>query len=106
MAFLLRWWQSLLHALSKGGGKEDGWVEPGNEITRAILTGSLAGLPAFEFVTEELLATSVPGEPRVVEAEQPMVVDVPDVAVDEPAAEQQDEAPAPRTKKRRGRRAA
>ena len=100
MAFLLRWWQSFLHALSLGvGGKNDGWVEPGNEITRAILSGAVTGLPMLQAEAVEIPEVKAPGLPLVTEA--------PGEVIEEPAAaEQQREAPATRPRKRRGRRAA
>lgn len=100
MAFLLRWWQSFVHALSLGGGaKNDGWVEPGNEITRAILSGAVTGLPMLRAEAVEL--------PEIMALGLPLVTEAPGEVLEEPAAaEQQREAPATRTRKRRGHRAA
>ena len=106
MAFLLRWWQSFLHTLSfSGGGQGDGWVEPGNEITRAILSGDVGALPALQLEAAE--ATQMADyDPRPAQADAPVSADVADEALDAPAAEEQREAPATRTRKKRGRRAA
>ena len=105
MAFLARWWQSFLHTLSLGKGeRDDGWVEPGNEITRTILSGAIV-LPALQFEAVELPVAASEAS-RLAETAQPPVADAPDVPVEAPAAAQQREAPATRTRKRRGRRAA
>ena len=106
MAFLLRWWQSFLHTLSfSGGGQGDGWVEPGNEITRAILSGDVGALPALQLEAAE--ATQMADyDPRPAQADAPVSADVADEALEAPAAEEQREAPATRTRKKRGRRAA
>jgi len=108
MAFLLRWWQSFLHVLSVGGGhRDDGWVEPGNQITRAILSGAIGNLPMLVMETTELPAVGVSEDPRPVEMDETLVAETPDERVETPAAtEQQRGTPATRTRKRRGRRAA
>ncbi|MEP7215503.1 MAG: hypothetical protein ABI782_04570 [Anaerolineaceae bacterium] len=108
MALLLRWWQSLLQALSLGGGnRDDGWVEPGNDITRAILSGTIGGLPTFLIDGAELPAAAVAEDPRPAESDESLVAERRDVPEEVPApAEHQRGAPATRTRKRRGHRAA
>ena len=108
MAFLLRWWRSFLDALSLGGGnRTDGWVEPGNEITRAILSGAISDLPAFLIGAAELPTTVVADDPRPAESAESLAAELRDVPVEAPPApEQQRVAPATRTRKRRGRHAA
>lgn len=107
MAFVFRWWQSFLHALSLGGNsKDDGWVEPGNEITRAVLSGAVMGLSRLGFETIEVPAIAVAEELVAVEHDLPTVEELPGVEVEAPAAAQQREAPTTRTRKRRGHRAA
>lgn len=46
MAWMFRWLDHLLTRLRPSSGN-DGWVEPGNAITRAILSGAVAQLPAI-----------------------------------------------------------
>ncbi|MEP6870555.1 MAG: hypothetical protein ABI939_01765 [Anaerolineaceae bacterium] len=108
MAFLLRWWQSFLDALSLGGGdRNDGWVEPGNDITRAILSGAISDLPTFLSGAAELPTTAVADDPGPTESAEPLAAELRDVPVEAPPVpEQQREAPATRTRKRRGRHAA
>lgn len=106
MAFLLRWWQSFLQALTRGGSdKESGWVEPGNDITRAILTGGVPALPGLLFETNGLAEQTLAEEPPLVETGLPVEPDSPDAAIEAPAAEEQAEAPATRTRKKRWRAA-
>ena len=45
MAWMLRWWQALLAKLQSRDA-DLRWVEPGNAITRAILSGAVPPLPA------------------------------------------------------------
>ena len=107
MAFVFRWWQSLLHALSLGGsGKDDGWVEPGNEITRAVLSGAVMGLSRFQNETIEVSAIAVAAALVPTEPDLPIVEHLSGVEVEALAAEQQREAQTIRPRKRRGHRAA
>ena len=46
MSWMFRWLDHLLTRLRPSSGNE-GWVEPGNAITRAILSGAVAQLPAI-----------------------------------------------------------
>lgn len=108
MAFLFRWWRSLLQALSFGeGNRDDGWIEPGNEITRVVLSGAISGLPTFLIEAAEPPATGVSEDPRPRESGESLVAELADVPVEAPSTpEQQGGAPATRTRKRRGRHAA
>jgi len=49
---LARWRESL----------GDQWVEPSNEVTRAVLSGSLGGLPAFGSVATAAVEMGAPVE--------------------------------------------
>ena len=46
MSWIFRWLEHLLARLPRSRGDGDGWVEPSNAITRAILAGSVGQLPA------------------------------------------------------------
>lgn len=99
MAFLVRWWQSFLRALSSANSdRDDGWVEPGNTITRAILSGAVSGLPALQLEASAQAEVLLPALPAA--------ADVPDVEVEPAAAEETREAPSARPRKRRAHRAA
>lgn len=104
MVLLIRWWRSLLAALSFRGDESAHWVEPANDITRAILSGQPLWLPA----QAETTAVGVEAPAVAVEVAAPALL--PEVAaqveVEESAAEERREVPPTRTRRRRGRRAA
>ena len=120
MAFLIRWWRTVLRALSLRRDRDAGWVEPANFITQAVLSGQPLWLPAFDpsadlpkvtapaaVVEEDELEVHLPVAPEVeevaAEVQQPAAaLEEPEVAV-EP---QRHAAPATRTRRRRSRRAA
>ena len=106
MAILLRWWRSLLDLLPLHGDDSARWVEPANDITRAILSGQTLWLP--ELAETAPVVTETPAVPDVaVEVATPTL---PEIAAEmeeaAPAAEERRETPATRTRRRRGRRAA
>lgn len=120
MAFLIRWWRAVFRALSLRKDRDAGWVEPANFITQAVLSGQPLWLPAFD-PAADLPKVALPAaviEEDTVEPELPVAPEVEQVAaeVDEPAAvieeadvaiePQRHTAPATRTRRRRGRRAA
>jgi len=45
MAWMFRWWHALLGSMAREGGS-DRWVQPANEITRAISAGTVPALGA------------------------------------------------------------
>ncbi|MBA4178966.1 MAG: hypothetical protein C0506_00090 [Anaerolinea sp.] len=101
MPLLLRWWRALLNLVSLHRDDSAHWVEPANDITRAVLSGQPLGLPALSEP-----AAAVTEEPDViVEVAAP---ELPEIAaeVEAAAAEERREVPATRTRRRRGHRAA
>lgn len=105
MAILLRWWRSLLDLLPFRGDDSDRWVEPANDITRAILSGQTLWLPALAETAP--VSTEAPAAPDVVvEVAAAALGEVAAEVEEGTAAEERREAPATRTRRRRGRRAA
>ena len=103
MALLIRWWRSLLGALSFRGDESAHWVEPANDITRAILSGQPLWLPA----QVDVAAVGAEAPDVAVEVAAPALPEVAArVEVEESAAEERREVPPTRTRRRRGRRAA
>ncbi|MEO8539677.1 MAG: hypothetical protein ABI577_08045 [bacterium] len=52
MAWMFRWFEGLLAHLRSSESKANAWVEPSNAITRAILSGAVAALPALPLEQE------------------------------------------------------
>jgi hypothetical protein len=121
MAILIRWWRAVLRALSLRRDANSRWIQPANEITRAVLSGEPLWLPAYDpsvelprvarpavkepepivepaaAVPEAFVAEAAEIEaPAAAEAEQPERL----------AEPQRHAAPATRTRRRRSRRAA
>ncbi|MEO6397909.1 MAG: hypothetical protein ABIP13_05540 [Tepidiformaceae bacterium] len=97
MAFVVRWWQSFLQALSlRDGAGHDAWVEPGNRITRTVLSGAVTVLPVLASDASSPDVFAPPLEQGAEEANQ----------AEEIPAEVAVQAPAVRPRKRGGHRAA
>ena len=64
---MFRWLELLVARLPRARGAGDGWVEPSNAITRAILSNSVAPLPAVTptvAVAEEAAEVAPPAVPE------------------------------------------
>ncbi|MBI2767856.1 MAG: hypothetical protein HYX53_18325 [Chloroflexi bacterium] len=83
LARLVAWFRSQFSSRKSDG---DGWVEPGNVITRTVLS---AGLPPAEAPMAEPLEPSPIAEPAPLDPETPEPVLEPAAAAGEPAPRRQ-----------------
>jgi hypothetical protein len=87
-SFPIRWWRAILALLQLNrGAAGDGWVEPSNDITRAILSGRallLASPPRAQSIAAPVETPNVTAAATSTAAAAPAAVEI---ESEQPAAE-------------------